>query len=175
MCLSHSPDLAQVRFCGGTHSHCPLVLLPVKQWPVIGLCIQISIQCCKHSTLQDSHTSPALNPVRQSSGMKCLSSTLRLSCFVWTMMRKGWRHLAICLNVLRLGEGIISMQEINTKIGVMEIVFLSRFQENCTCANSGRQVPSLLAQEPGIKPSSTTPWRVVIKSEHPLGRNITII
>ena len=59
------------------------------------------------------------------------------------------------------------MQEINTKIGMMEIVFLSRFQENCTCANSGRQVPSLLAQEPGIKPSSTTPWRVVIKSEHP--------
>ena len=48
------------------------------------------------------------------------------------------------------------MQEINVKIGVMEIDFLSRFQENCTCANSGCQVSSfnaLPAQEPGIKPN----------------------
>ena len=50
------------------------------------------------------------------------------------------------------------MQEVNTKVGpgVMEIDFLSRFQEDCRCANSGRQVPSfnsLAPQEPGIKPN----------------------
>ena len=67
------------------------------------------------------------------------------------------------------------MQEINTKIDMMEIDFLSRLQENCTCANSGRHVPSLPAQEPEIKPSSITPWRLVIKSDHPLQRDITII
>ena len=68
------------------------------------------------------------------------------------------------------------MQEITTKIGVMEIDFLSRFQENCTCANSGCQVPpfnSLPPQELGIKP--IPPWRVVIKLDHALGRDLTII
>ena len=111
MHLTHAPDLVQVRFCGG-HAP-PLALPPLSRclwnsglydlyWPVIGLsaCTVSKFgyhECCKHSILHDSHTSLALSPVRQSSGMKCLSLTLRSSCSVWRMMRKGWRHLLKCL------------------------------------------------------------------------------
>ena len=68
------------------------------------------------------------------------------------------------------------MQEINTKVGVMVMDFLSRLQKNCTCANSGRHVPSfnfLLAEEPGIKPIPS--WRGIIKLDHTLGWDLTII